>query len=96
MSLKRKDYQTGGQPQQQQQQQGLRVAAGDPHLVSLGGGRLSTAVTIHHLPIGKCVWPLCIVLSVPIFPVPELMTCIVNWGCVQKEINCSKTDFVCR
>jgi len=32
---------------------GLRVATDEPHLVSLGGGRLSTAVTIHHLPIGK-------------------------------------------
>lgn len=31
----------------------LRVAANDPHLVSLGGGRLSTAVTIHYIPIGK-------------------------------------------
>ncbi|XP_067642185.1 pleckstrin homology-like domain family B member 1 isoform X2 [Eurosta solidaginis] len=30
----------------------LRVAANDPHLVSLGGGRLSTAVTIHYIPIG--------------------------------------------
>lgn len=29
------------------------VAANDPHLVSLGGGRLSTAVTIHNIPIGK-------------------------------------------
>lgn len=47
MSLKRKDYQA--------QQQGLRVAAGEPHLVSLGGGRLSTAVTIHHLPIGEFI-----------------------------------------
>lgn len=45
MSLKKKDtLQPGG---------GLRVAADDPHLVSLGGGRLSTAVTIHHLPVGK-------------------------------------------
>lgn len=45
MSLKKKDtLQPGG---------GLRVATDDPHLVSLGGGRLSTAVTIHHLPIGK-------------------------------------------
>lgn len=44
MSLKRKDpSQTGG----------LRVATDDPHLVSLGGGRLSTAVTIHHIPIGE-------------------------------------------
>lgn len=34
---------------------GLRVAADDPHLVSLGGGRLSTAVTIHQLPVGKCI-----------------------------------------
>uniref|UniRef100_A0A6B2EE01 Putative kinesin-like protein n=1 Tax=Phlebotomus kandelakii TaxID=1109342 RepID=A0A6B2EE01_9DIPT len=41
MSLKKSD-----------QGSGLRVAAGEPHLVSLGGGRLSTAVTIHHLPIG--------------------------------------------
>ncbi|XP_030566236.1 pleckstrin homology-like domain family B member 1 isoform X1 [Drosophila novamexicana] len=30
----------------------LRVAASDPHLVSLGGGRLSTAVTIHYIHIG--------------------------------------------
>lgn len=30
----------------------LRVAANDPHLVSLGGGRLSTAVTIHYIPVG--------------------------------------------
>lgn len=44
MSLKKKDP---------SQQGGLRVATDDPHLVSLGGGRLSTAVTIHHLPIGK-------------------------------------------
>lgn len=45
MSLKKKDViQQGG---------GLRVAADDLHLVSLGGGRLSTAVTIHHLPVGK-------------------------------------------
>lgn len=43
MSLKRKDPLAQG---------GLRVASEDPHLVSLGGGRLSTAVTIHHLPIG--------------------------------------------
>lgn len=45
MSLKKKDsvQPTGG----------LRVAADDPHLVSLGGGRLSTAVTIHNLPIGE-------------------------------------------
>lgn len=49
MSLKRKDYQAPTQ------QQGLRVAAGEPHLVSLGGGRLSTAVTIHHLPIGEFI-----------------------------------------
>ena len=33
----------------------LRVAANDPHLVSLGGGRLSTAVTIHYIPIGKSI-----------------------------------------
>lgn len=46
MSLKRKDS---------SQQGGLRVATDDPHLVSLGGGRLSTAVTIHHLPIGKYI-----------------------------------------
>ncbi|XP_055846966.1 pleckstrin homology-like domain family B member 1 isoform X2 [Episyrphus balteatus] len=39
MSLKKKDP-------------SLRVAANDPHLVSLGGGRLSTAVTIHYIPIG--------------------------------------------
>lgn len=45
MSLKKSDQQAIGS--------GLRVAAGEPHLVSLGGGRLSTAVTIHHLPIGK-------------------------------------------
>jgi len=32
----------------------LRVAASDPHLVSLGGGRLSTAVTIHYIHIGEC------------------------------------------
>lgn len=32
---------------------GLRVATDEPHLVSLGGGRLSTAVTIHNLPIGE-------------------------------------------
>ncbi|XP_055703759.1 pleckstrin homology-like domain family B member 1 isoform X2 [Phlebotomus papatasi] len=44
MSLKKSDQQAIGS--------GLRVAAGEPHLVSLGGGRLSTAVTIHHLPIG--------------------------------------------
>lgn len=44
MSLKKKDPSQPG---------GLRVAADDPHLVSLGGGRLSTAVTIHHLPIGE-------------------------------------------
>lgn len=44
MSLKKKDPMQPG---------GLRVAADDPHLVSLGGGRLSTAVTIHHLPIGR-------------------------------------------
>lgn len=31
------------------------VAANDPHLVSLGGGRLSTAVTIHNIPIGKFI-----------------------------------------
>lgn len=31
----------------------LRVAASDPHLVSLGGGRLSTAVTIHYIHIGE-------------------------------------------
>ncbi|EDW81952.2 uncharacterized protein Dwil_GK25538 [Drosophila willistoni] len=30
----------------------LRVAASDPHLVSLGGGRLSTAVTLHNIHIG--------------------------------------------
>ncbi|XP_016980002.1 pleckstrin homology-like domain family B member 2 isoform X1 [Drosophila rhopaloa] len=30
----------------------LRVAASDPHLVSLGGGRLSTAVTLHYIHIG--------------------------------------------
>ncbi|XP_073829437.1 uncharacterized protein [Musca autumnalis] len=30
----------------------LRVAANEPHLVSLGGGRLSTAVTIHNIPVG--------------------------------------------
>ena len=47
MSLKKKDSQQLG---------GLRVAADDPHLVSLGGGRLSTAVTIHHLPIGKSLF----------------------------------------
>lgn len=44
MSLQRKDPLSQG---------GLRVASEDPHLVSLGGGRLSTAVTIHHLPIGS-------------------------------------------
>lgn len=31
----------------------LRVAASDPHLVSLGGGRLSTAVTIHYIHVGE-------------------------------------------
>lgn len=45
MSLTRKDSGTNNG--------GLRVATDSPHLVSLGGGRLSTAVTIHHLPIGK-------------------------------------------
>lgn len=45
MSLKRRDSTNQGG--------GLRVAADDPHLVSLGGGRLSTAVTIHQLPVGE-------------------------------------------
>lgn len=45
MSLTRKDSGTNNG--------GLRVATDSPHLVSLGGGRLSTAVTIHHLPIGE-------------------------------------------
>ncbi|KAH8266728.1 hypothetical protein KR018_000774, partial [Drosophila ironensis] len=39
MSLKKKDP-------------SLRVVASDPHLVSLGGGRLSTAVTLHYIHIG--------------------------------------------
>lgn len=65
MSLKRKEFQT------QQQQQGLRVAAGDPHLVSLGGGRLSTAVTIHHLPIGELPLNLCLVLLSGLFAFPS-------------------------
>lgn len=43
MSIRRKESTHQG---------GLRVATDDPHLVSLGGGRLSTAVTIHHLPLG--------------------------------------------
>lgn len=43
MSLKKKDPNASG---------GLRVTANDPHLVSLGGGRLSTVVTIHYIPIG--------------------------------------------
>jgi hypothetical protein len=55
MSLKKKDSQSSG---------GLRVAADDPHLVSLGGGRLSTAVTIHNIPIGKVV---CYLLSLYFF-----------------------------
>ncbi|CAD7087535.1 unnamed protein product [Hermetia illucens] len=44
MSLKKKDPNASG---------GLRVTANDPHLVSLGGGRLSTVVTIHYIPIGS-------------------------------------------
>lgn len=31
----------------------LKVHTDTPHLVSLGGGRLSTAVTLHPLPSGK-------------------------------------------
>lgn len=44
MSLKKDHIQSSG---------GLRVAADDPHLVSLGNGRLSTAVTIHPIHIGE-------------------------------------------
>ena len=31
----------------------LKVQTDTPHLVSLGGGRLSTAVTLHPLPLGE-------------------------------------------
>jgi hypothetical protein len=31
----------------------LKVQTDTPHLVSLGGGRLSTAVTLHPLPQGE-------------------------------------------
>lgn len=31
----------------------LKLQADTPHLVSLGGGRLSTAVTLHPIPQGK-------------------------------------------
>lgn len=48
MSLKTQN----GQQQCSSNSVGLRLAAADPHLVSLGGKRLSTAVTIHHLPFG--------------------------------------------
>lgn len=47
MSLKKDHIQSSG---------GLRVAADDPHLVSLGNGRLSTAVTIHPIHIGEYTW----------------------------------------
>ena len=32
----------------------LRFQTEEPHLVSMGSGRLSTAVTIHPLPVGQC------------------------------------------
>lgn len=32
----------------------LKVQTDNPHLVSLGSGRLSTAVTLHPLPEGTC------------------------------------------
>ena len=34
----------------------LRVQTEAPHLVSMGSGRLSTAVTLHPLPEGKTIY----------------------------------------
>lgn len=45
MSFETKNHSVG--------QGGIRLAANDPHFVSLGGRRFSTAVTIHHIPIGE-------------------------------------------
>ena len=42
---------------------GLKVRSDKPHLVSLGGGRLSTAVTLLPLDEGKSV---CLMLSVDV------------------------------
>lgn len=36
----------------------LRFQTEDPHLVSMGSGRLSTAVTIHPLPMGQYIFGL--------------------------------------
>lgn len=57
------------------------MAAGEPHLVSLGGGRLSTAVTIHHLPIGEALFCFLLFLS----------DTVCGFSCAE-EINCVLTE----
>lgn len=46
---------SSGSVEVQEAGRALRVHTETPHLVSLGGGRLSTAITLHPLPDGESV-----------------------------------------
>ena len=58
----------------------LRFQTEEPHLVSMGSGRLSTAVTIHPLPVGQCH-----ALGV-FWPWPQWSRCRLNHAVIAMDI----------